>query len=129
MGPLRATHAFDGFAKVQRVRFDNNGTVLFTSQFLKTTFYTESCRVNTYAPSVLVADTDPPSRGFKDILHGRFDNNYIKPHQIGSTQQFYADTPLATVVTNDFMDFDHDIKPSIFMSTPGQTWQGDVETL
>jgi len=127
MGSRKVTHAFDGFAKYSRMRFEKD-SIVYTMKFLRSSFYNESVKKGDIASAMLLADTDPPSRGVKDFLFGHTDNNYVKSHRIGSADALLSDTGLAVCLTNDFTDFDYNIKEKAFFNTPGKKWKDkDVE--
>jgi carotenoid cleavage dioxygenase-like enzyme len=122
----KVTHLFDGFGKHCILRFQSDGSVLYSSTFLKGSYYNASMKAGTFAHSLLMGDTVPPSRGTIDLLAGHNDNNYIKPHRIGSSDQFLSDTVVSACATDDWSRYDHSFKDAIMLYTPGTVWKGDA---
>jgi len=123
MGEHTFTHAFDGFAKIHRFHFGDDG-VTFSSEFLQSSFWTESKKENKITRALLAGDTIP-SQGFgpKGVLAGRNDNNYVKCHKNGDDEMCLSDSSVAVVFKNNFDSLDYVIRPSLFgLGTNGTPW-------
>jgi carotenoid cleavage dioxygenase-like enzyme len=121
MGGMKVGHAFDGFSKINRLHFGDDGGVTFTSWFLNSSFLSASAKANRIAPGIVLGITDPPNH---PSALGHNDNNYIKSHKIGSTEVILSDTMVATVLSEDFTHFDYSIRPKIMsLANPGKAWE------
>ena len=54
------THAADGYSKIHKWEFRDDGSVAFTSKFLRSGFYEESEQIQDIALSVMAQPTEPP---------------------------------------------------------------------
>lgn len=59
MGNRKFIHSFDAFAKLSSWRFPGNGTAYFSTRFLQTSFYNDSCRKKDIAPYLLFEGVIP----------------------------------------------------------------------
>ncbi|KAH9489368.1 hypothetical protein Btru_056478 [Bulinus truncatus] len=59
-GPRTFLHAFDGFAKLASWKFFGNSTVLFSTRFIRSSFYRASKKSKTIAPFLLFQSVSPP---------------------------------------------------------------------
>jgi carotenoid cleavage dioxygenase-like enzyme len=133
MGDYTFTHAFDGFAKVSRLHFgaeQRNGadSVTFSSNFMNSSFWKESNRLNKIVPAIMAGNTIP-SQGFgpKGALAGHNDNNYVKCHKFSEAEMCLSDTAVATIYKDDFASFDRVIRPEMMgVGTNGTAWRDDA---
>jgi len=127
MGDKRMTHAFDGFAKLTRLNFGPDG-VTFSSSFLRSAFYNSSVAKNTIVPAMLAGYTDPPLPiGPWGALVGANDNNYIKCHMVGDKEMVLSDTPVASIVEQNWGRLETVVRPVMMAAaTHGQKWQDDL---
>lgn len=128
MGNYTFTHAFDGFAKIHRLHFGADGAT-FSSNFLNSSFWTESKKHNKIVPAIMSGDTIP-SQGFgpKGVIDGHNDNNYVKCHKNGNDEMCLSDTPIAAIFKDNFASFDHVIRPPLFgLGTNGTPWNDTID--
>ncbi|XP_069114359.1 beta,beta-carotene 15,15'-dioxygenase-like [Argopecten irradians] len=59
VGKRRLTHMFDGFGKLYKWHFEGNGTVLFSTKFLRTGFYKKSISHHDISPYITFGPTEP----------------------------------------------------------------------
>jgi len=127
MGKARVGHAFDGFTKVYRLQFHDDGSVKFSANFLQSSFLNASLKKGSIALALLMGRTDPPLPETPRIaLAGHNDNNNIKSHRIGDLDVILSDTPVMSVFTEEFASLDHNIRPRLFAAgIPGMPWHDE----
>lgn len=72
-GSRRVEHAFDGFSKLSTWKFYGNGSVTFSTKFLKSAFYNASLAKNYIAPYMMFQGVEPSFNEFEIVealLHG-----------------------------------------------------------
>ncbi|XP_033762708.1 carotenoid isomerooxygenase-like [Pecten maximus] len=59
VGNRSVCHMFDGYGKLYSWQFKGNGTVLFSTKFIKSSFYKKSISQNDISPYLLFGSTEP----------------------------------------------------------------------
>eukprot|EP00756_Hemistasia_phaeocysticola_P030671 Hpha_TRINITY_DN16303_c2_g4::TRINITY_DN16303_c2_g4_i1::g.61766::m.61766 len=91
------THLLDGFAKVHECEFKADGSVLFSSQFLKSGFYKKSVEIDDISWDIFAQPTDPPIKnpGLLGFVQHPNDNNNVNVISMAGKDTLYSlsDTP------------------------------------
>jgi len=84
-GGRKMTHILDGFSKLHKWDFKADGTVLFTSKFLRSGFYLEAEEINDIPLGVFAQPTDPPINvSVTEFMKAPNDNNQVNVIELGN---------------------------------------------
>eukprot|EP01062_Namystynia_karyoxenos_P064649 TRINITY_DN5767_c0_g1_i1.p1 TRINITY_DN5767_c0_g1~~TRINITY_DN5767_c0_g1_i1.p1 ORF type:complete len:595 (+),score=124.23 TRINITY_DN5767_c0_g1_i1:87-1787(+) len=89
----KVTHALDGFSKVHRWEFREDGSVVFSSKFLQSGFMANSKRENDIAFNVMAQPMDPPKQHImKQFTDAPNDNQNVNVVRLGDATTVLSDS-------------------------------------
>lgn len=95
-------HLFDGLAKLTKYKFSSDGSVEFSTSFIKSEWYNKTVAGNTLPPSVTTGPVSPPFNLLESIqsvlFSTQFDNVPVNVHQLGGKEGIWVgitDAPVA----------------------------------
>ncbi|OWF36515.1 Retinoid isomerohydrolase [Mizuhopecten yessoensis] len=104
VGNRSFTHMFDGFGKLYSWRFQGNGSVYFSTKFIKSEFYKKSISLSDISPYVMFGSTQPRFNPVQTLLAlwRNMDNMNVNIYRFPSEKSHRGDFVSLTDVWDNY---------------------------
>lgn len=120
-GDEHFNHLMDGYSKTLKVTFSKNHAN-FSTKFLASGFFNASVKDGHIDRGIFVGGVTPDPQWGPTAVLGANDNNYIKMRKVGDQAMLLADVSVATLMEDDFVSFETNVKTAAAPWTPGEVW-------